>query len=72
MIGERNKKFVIYLIKAIVLAVLEIGVHLFPSRTQQLRLSSPMVLRFSRERVGRCQDNGFYFSSDFISVSDTF
>ncbi len=47
-------------IKAIILAVLEEGVHLFPSRTQKLSLPSLMLLRFARGKVGRRQDNGFY------------
>ena len=54
-------------IKAIILAVMEVGVHLFPSRTQQLSLSSPMLLRFDRGKVGRCQDCGFYFARIYFS-----
>ncbi len=31
------------------------GSHLFPSRTEQLSPSAPMVLPFAGGRVGRCQ-----------------
>ena len=32
------------------------GKHPFPYRTRQLSPPAPMVLRFTRGRVGRCQE----------------
>ena len=50
------------------MVALEVGVYLFPSRTQKLSPPSPMLLQLDCGKVGRRQDNGFYYEKLFQKV----